>query len=194
MTFDEKARLVRLNADQDAIKYLLDDHPWGDSIAAREPGSITASSLGLERLSTDPVKRKNKLLVQFESYENSLLRSIAKHDLLKRNGLSEICDSDLMVCYSGNPIAACMHTMRLHEAHISYDRSVLEILDSELAKLDSSVPYGFVQIDAVLSEFDAFQAIKWADAAKARLEQARKQARLNARTKQRTSNDSDSQV
>ncbi|MDP5168578.1 hypothetical protein [Pseudomonas syringae] len=189
MNFDEEARLVRLEADHEAINGLLDAYPWGAAVGPREPGCITASLLDLARLSADPAKRAKMLLEKLSSYEASLVRSVDKHDSLKRNGLSEICDSDLMICYSGDPLAACMHTMRLHEAHISYDRSVLEILDQELAKLDSNVPQGFVQIDVLLPDFQAFQVKKWANVAEPLIQQARKEARLNTRREQRTRHD-----
>jgi hypothetical protein len=74
--------------------------------------------------------------------------------------------------------------MALHTAHISYDLSVLEILDRELSKLDASVPPGFVLVNAVLTAHQAFQVRQWAASAKTRLDQARAKARLNTRIEQ----------
>ncbi|MBD8828986.1 hypothetical protein [Pseudomonas sp. CFBP 13602] len=187
MTFDEQACLVREQADKAAIAQLLAQYPWGKDVDPRPAGSVSDSNADLERLSSDPAKRRKKLKAQIASYEKMLARSIAKHDDLKRKGLEEVGNYDLMVCYSGRPIDACRHTMELHEAHISYDLSVLEILDRELGKLDTSIPDGFKEIDVVLTALEAYQVRKWAEAAAPRLAHARAKARLNARVKQRDS-------
>lgn len=181
MTFNEKACQARSEADQEAIAQLLAQYPWGKDVAPRPVGTVPDSSADLDRLTTDPVKRKAKLESRVHSYRTMLTRSINKHDNLKRLGLDEVGDSDLMVCYSGNPLAACRHTIELHEAHISYALSVLEILDRELSKLDASVPPGFVLVNAVLTAHQAFQVRQWAVSSKQRLDQARAKARLNTR-------------
>jgi|LIDZ01.1.fsa_nt_gi hypothetical protein len=54
-------------------------------------------------------------------------------------------------------ISSDKHTMELQEAHISYDLSVLEILDRDLGKLDTSIPSGFEQVDVVLTALEAYQ-------------------------------------
>lgn len=187
MTFDEQANQVRRNADLAAIVLLLDQYPWGKDVGPRPAGTVPDSSAGLERLSLDPAKRRAKLKTQIQSYRQSLARSIQKHDDLKCRGLVEVGNYDLMVCYSENPLSACKWTMELHEAHISYDLSILEILDCELAKLDESVPIGFVRVDAVLTAHQAFMVRKWAAAAKPRLDRVRAKARLNTRIEQRES-------
>ncbi|WP_146151483.1 hypothetical protein [Pseudomonas sp. R9.37] len=184
MTFDEQAHKIRSEADRKAIAQLLAQYPWGKDVPARPAGAVPDSSADLERLPNDLVKRKAKLELRVQAYRSSLARSIKKHDDLKRLGLDEVGNSDLMICYSGDPLAACRHTMALHEAHISYDLSVLEILDRELSKLDASVPTGFLLVDAVLTPRQAFQVRQWAASAKPRLEQARAKARLNTRIEQ----------
>lgn len=181
MTFNEKASHARSEADHEAIALLLSKYPWGKDIVPRPAGTVPNSSVDLERLPNDPSKRKAKLESRVRSYRMMLARSISKHDSLKRLGLDEVGDSDLMICYSGDPYAACRHTIELHEAHISYALSVLEILDRELSKLDESVPPGFVQVNAVLTAHQAFQVRQWAASSKLRLDQARAKARLNTR-------------
>lgn len=184
MTFDEKARKIRSEANTEAIAQLLAQYPWGKDVPPRPVGTVPDSSADLDRLPTDPVKRKTKLESRVQAYRSSLARSIKKHDDLKRLGLDEVGNSDLMICYSGDPLSACRHTMALHTAHISYDLSVLEILDRELLKLDASVPPGFVLVNAVLTAHQAFQVRQWAASAKTRLDQARAKARLNTRIEQ----------
>ena len=187
MTFNEKASQVRNEADQKAIAQLLAQYPWGKDVGPRPPGTVPDSSADLEGLTSEPIKRKSKLEKRVQTYRVMLARSIAKHDELKRRGLDEVGDSDLMVCYSGNPLSACRHTMELHEAHISYYLSILEILDRELSKLDVSIPPGFVLVDAVLPAHQAFQVRKWAESTKIRLNQARAKARMDTRTEKRDS-------
>ena len=187
MTFNEKASQVRNEADQKAIAQLLAQYPWGKDVGPRPPGTVPDSSADLEGLTSDPIKRKSKLEKRVQTYREMLARSVAKHDELKRRGLDEVGNSDLMVCYSGNPLSACRYTMELHEAHISYYLSILEILDRELSKLDASIPPGFVLVDAVLPAHQAFQVRKWAESAKIRLNQARAKARMDTRTEKRDS-------
>lgn len=182
MTFNEKASQVRSEADKKAIAELLEQYPWGKDVGPRPVGSVPDSSAGLEKLPSDTAKRESKLEARIQTYRAMLARSIGKHDDLKRRGLDEVGDSDLMVCYSGNPLSACRHTMDLHEAHISYYLSILEILDGELSKLDVSVPPGFVLVDVILPAHQAFQVKKWAETAKTRLSQARAIARMDTRT------------
>ena len=160
MTFNEKASQVRNEADQKAIAQLLAQYPWGKDVEPRPPGTVPDSSADLEGLTSDPIKRKSKLEKRVQTYREMLARSVAKHDELKRRGLDEVGNSDLMVCYSGNPLSACRHTLELHEAHISYYLSILEILERELSKLDVSIPPGFVLVDAVLPAHQAFQVRK----------------------------------
>ncbi|MNP11015.1 hypothetical protein D3C76_1031830 [compost metagenome] len=187
MTFDEKASQVRNEADKEAIAQLLAQYSWGKDVGPRPAGTVPDSSADLDSLTSEPIKRKLKLEKRIQTYRATLARSIAKHDDLKRRGLDEVGDYDLMVCYSGSPLNACRHTMELHEAHISYDLSILEILDRELSKLDVSIPPGFVLVDAVLPAHQAFQVRKWAESAKTRLNQARAKARMDTRTEKRDS-------
>nr|BCU00338.1 hypothetical protein [uncultured bacterium] len=185
MTFDERADQVRREADLAAIASLLGQYPWGKEVGPRPAGSVSDCCADTERLPRDPGKRKAKLLSRIESYRQSLARSIQKHDDLKRGGLDEVGNYDLMVCYSENPLNACMRTMELHEAHISYDLSILEILERELSKLDESIPAGFVLVDAILTAHQAYQVKKWAERAKPRLIEARTKARLDTKIEQR---------
>lgn len=188
MTFNE-VHQVRLKADRDAIAELLAQYPWGRDVEPRAPGSIPSHCAGIDSLSADPAKRKAKLQRQVQIHQNSLFRSIEKHDSLKRRGLDNVGDADLMVCYSGDALKACKFTIELHEAHISYDLSILEKLDGELAKLDDSIPPGFVLINAVLPAYQAYQIRKWGKSAQTRVEQARAKARMNTRMNQREPND-----
>lgn len=187
MTFNEKASQVRNEADKEAIAQLLAQYSWGKDVGPRPAGTVPDSSADLDSLTSEPIKRKLKLETRIQTYRVTLARSIAKHDDLKRRGLDEVGDYDLMVCYSGSLLNACRHTMELHEAHISYDLSILEILDRELSKLDVSIPPGFVLVDAVLPAHQAFQVRKWAESAKTRLNQARAKARMDTRTEKRDS-------
>lgn len=185
MTFDERANEVRMDADLAAIALLLGQYPWGKDVGPRPAGTVPDSSAGLERLSLDPAKRRTKLKTQIQSYRQSLARSIQKHDDLKCRGLVEVGNYDLMVCYSENPLSACKWTMELHEAHISYYLSILEILEQEWLKLDQSIPPGFVLVDAVLTAYQAFQVRQWAELAKTRLNQARAKVQMDTRIEQR---------
>lgn len=184
MTFDERADQVRREADLPAIALLLGQYPWGIDVLPRPEGTVPDSSADLDRLSRNPVKRRAKLEAGIRSYRLSLAKSIQKHDDLKRRGLDEVGNYDLMVCYSENPRSACARTMELHEAHISYDLSILEILERELSKLDKSIPPGFVLVDAILTAHQAFQVRKWAELAKPRLNQTRTKARLDTKIEQ----------
>lgn len=187
MTFDERAAEIRREADQEAIAKLLDLYPWGQDVEPRPAGTVSESIACLDRLSRNPTKRRKKIEQRIQSYRQSLARSIQKHDSLKRNGLAEVGDFDLMVCYSENPLSACKWTMELHQAHISYGLSIIAIMDAELGKLDTSVPAGFVQVDAILTAHQAYQVRKWAEQAKARLNQARAKARMDTKREQRES-------
>ncbi len=182
MTFNERADYIRCNADQGAIAKLLGQYPWGKDVGPRAPGTVTDSSVDLGNLSNNRSKRKAALEKRIYSYQQSLARSIQKHDALKRVGLAEVSNSDLMVCYSGKPLSACKWTMELHEAHISYALSILEILEAELSKLDESIPAGFILVDVLLTAHQAFQVRKWAEQAQRRLSQARVKARMDAIT------------
>lgn len=186
MTFAEKeASQIRINADYAAIAQLLEQYPWGADVSPRTAGSVHFSDL--ESLPSDPTKRKARLEKQVGSYQAALERSIQKHDDLKNRGLEAVCDYDLVIAYSGRALNACKFNMELFVAHISYDLSILEILDCELAKLDESVPIGFVRVDAVLTAHQAFMVRKWAAAAKPKLDRVRAKARLNTRIEQRES-------
>ena len=187
MTFEEEAQRVRNESDQVAIAQLLAQYPWGCDVGPRKTGTVTDSSADIDRLPKDPKKRKAKLEQKVKSYQIMLERSIAKHDSLKRRGLEDVSNYDLMVCYSANPLRACKFTMDLHEAHISYDRSILEILHRELSELEESVPPGFVLVEAVLPAYQAYQVKKWAEQARKRLHHARTKARMDTRTEQRDS-------
>ncbi|MGC6373666.1 hypothetical protein [Pseudomonas sp. S2.OTC.A_B10] len=185
MTFDERADQVRREADKTAIASLLGQYPWGNDVGTRPAGTVPDYCADIERLPRDPAKRRAKLATRIESYRQSLDRSIQKHDDLKRRGLAEVGDYDLMVCYSENPLNACKRTMDLHEAHISYELSILEILERELSKLDERIPLGFVHVDAILTAHQAYQVKKWAALAEPRLNQARTKARLDTKIEQR---------
>ena len=187
MTFDEEAQKIRNEADHGAIAQLLEQYPWGRDVGRRPAGTVPDTSANLDRLPNDPKKRRAKLERQVQSYETMLERSISKHDSLKRRGLEDVGDYDLMVCYSANPLKACKFTIELHEAHISYDLSILEILERELSKLDESIPAGFVLVDAILPAYQAYQVRKWAEQSRPRLQQARTKARLDTRIEQRDS-------
>lgn len=187
MTLDERAERVRAEADQRAIAQLLDQYPWGKDVEPRPAGTVPDSSADLDRITSNPAKRRAMIERRIHSYGQTLARSIQKHDDLKRQGLDEVGNYDLMVCYSENPLSACKWTMELHEAHISYYLSILEILERELSKLEEGIPPGFVLVDAVLTARQAFQVRKWAESAKARLNQARARARMDTRIEQRDS-------
>lgn len=182
------AQQVRDSADRSAIQQMLASFPWGAAVEPRPAGSITESSAGIDRMPKDPGKRLVKLLQSESYYRDSLAKSIAKHDLLKRNGVDAMSDSDLVMAFSG-PLNACSNTMRLHEAHISYYLSVLEILEQHISILDDSVPPGYQRVDVILPAFQVYEVKLWAAAAQPKVAEARLKARLNAIGKSETANE-----
>jgi hypothetical protein len=179
------AQQVRDSADRSAIQLMLDSFPWGADVEPRPAGSLTDRSVGIDQLPKDPGKRLAKLLASERYYRESLVASIEKHDLLKRNGVDAMSDVDLVMAFSGS-LNACRNTMELHEAHISYYLSALEILEQHISAMDDSVPPGYQCVDVILPAFQAYEVRLWAAAAQPKVAEARLKARLNAIGKSET--------
>lgn len=179
------AQQIRDSADRSAIQLILDSFPWGAEVEPRPAGSLTDSSVGIDRLPKEPGKRLAKLFASERYYRESLAASIEKHDLLKRKGLDAMSDLDLFMAFSG-PLNACRNTMELHEAHISYYLSALEILEQHISAIDDSVPPGYQRVDVILPAFQAYEVRLWGAAARPRVAEARLKARLNTIGKSET--------
>jgi hypothetical protein len=166
---DKEALQIRQQADQAAIGRLLAEAPCGRDIGPREPGSVTTPQSLLEKLPRDLSKRRAQLERELISYRHALRRDIRRYEQIRLGGLASLSAYDLVIAFSGDALAACRCSLELKDAHISYNRSMIEALEAALAVLegerDKQRFAAAERVKVALPVQKAFIVRKWADAA-----------------------------
>ena len=131
---ESRAEQIRAGVDRVLLRAQLADWPDGDNIGARTNWGVGYS---LERLPKDAEARRAEIEVRIARYCKSLAVDLHYCSRIKSAELEALSDYDLVICYSGNVLIACQCTLRLKDAHISFNRSELAVLYAELARMDA---------------------------------------------------------
>lgn len=130
------AKTIRATADQAAIAAELARWPNADEIPPRD-------SIGHEPvLGSLPAKLdacKAALHDALAKWQEELRHDIARYEAIRTRGLDEISDFDLSIAYGGDPLAALRGSLRLKTNHVSYHRTAIVLLLSELARTEAAI-------------------------------------------------------
>jgi hypothetical protein len=164
------AKVMREQADQDAIRALLASYPRGSKIGPREPGTISMPEAFLKKLPRDPKKRLTKIADELASHRKELARDIRQYERLRTQGLAAVSDFDLLM--SHDAVSSCRGALELKSAHISYNRSMIEFLatllaETEAGTVSAAIPPGCVLVSVALPAYQAYVAKQWMQKAEA---------------------------
>ena len=117
--------------DPAAVAAVLADFPPAEDIRIRERWQELDPNL-TKKAPRDLAAREAFLLAKVASYEASRLASIARYNDLRDRGLAALSPYDICISSGNDPLGALRCALRLKDAHISYDLSILVCLHLEL--------------------------------------------------------------
>ncbi|MCW3640620.1 hypothetical protein KXR69_25010 [Ralstonia holmesii] len=131
MSIEQEAAELVAAVDPAAVAAVLADFPPAEDIRIREHWRELDPTL-TKKAPRDLAARESFLLAKVASYEASRLASIARYNDLRDRGLAALSPYDICISSSRDPLGALRCALRLKDAHISYDLSILVRLHLEL--------------------------------------------------------------
>lgn len=131
MSIEQEAAELVAAVDQAAVAAVIADFPPAEDIRIREHWRELDPTL-TAKAPRDLPAREAFLLAKVANYEKSRLDSITRYNDLRDRGLSALSPYDICISSSRDPVGALRCALRLKDAHISYDLSLLVRLHLEL--------------------------------------------------------------
>lgn len=132
-----KAQEIRSNANQDNLAVICASFPHPEQITPR--GHFDAS-WALEKIPASLDRRMDALTAKLDKHRQELAADIRRYtDLLTRK-LDALSDYDLTICHQGDVEQALLTALGLKTAHISWQRSHIQVLEAELATMERDRP------------------------------------------------------
>lgn len=131
MNIDQQAAELVAATDPAAVAAVIAAFPSAEEIGIRERWQDLNPHLG-ERVPKAPAAREAYLLGQIDRYQKSHLAGVSHYNKLRAQGLAALSPYDLCISSGNDPLGALRCALRLKDAHISYDLSILVKLSLEL--------------------------------------------------------------
>ena len=114
--------------------YVIASFPKGEDIPIRENWqSIDPHSS--KRVPKAPAARMEYLADRVEQFKKSHLNAVARYERYRAQGLAALSPYDVCISSGDDPVGALRCALRLTNAHVSYDLTILVRLSSELDAL-----------------------------------------------------------
>lgn len=134
MSIDQRAAELVAAADPVEVAAVIANFPKGEDITIRDNWqSIDPHSS--KRVPKAPAARMDYLVERVEQFKKSHLTAVARYERLRTLGLTALSPYDVCISSGDNPVGALRCALRLTNAHVSYDLTILVQLSSELAAL-----------------------------------------------------------
>lgn len=133
----EAAELVAAVAPA-AVAAVIAAFPEAEGVGIRANWQDIDPHLG-QRVPKAPADRAEYLARKIEQYEAELQRDIAAYTRYREQGLAALSAYDVCISSGNNPLGALRTALRLKDAHISYDLSILVKLSLELEDVQTAL-------------------------------------------------------
>lgn len=131
------AHELRSTADQDNLVLICASFPLPEEIT---PRSHFDRSWALEKIPASLDRRLEALTAKLDQHRQELAADIERYtDLLTRK-LDALSDYDLTICHQGDVEQALLTALGLKTAHISWQRSHIQVLEAEMASMERDRP------------------------------------------------------
>lgn len=141
-SLDEEAAVLVAAIDPADVLAIIEKFPVAEKICIRQNWRDIDPYLA-QRVPKVSADRAEYLTRKIEQYETELQRDVAEYARLRENGLAALSVYDLCISSGNDPLSALRTALRLKDAHISYDLSILLKLSLDLDE---------VQIDLTKAE------------------------------------------
>lgn len=131
MRIDDEAAALVAAVDPAAVAAVIAEFPEAEKVGIRANWQDIDPHLG-QRVPKVPTDRAEYLARKIEQYEAELQRDIATYTRYREQGLAALSAYDVCISSGNNPLGALRTALRLKDAHISYDLSILVKLSLEL--------------------------------------------------------------
>lgn len=131
MSIQEQAAALVAAVDPAAVAALIAEFPEAEKVGIRANWQSLDPHLG-HRVPKAPADRAEYLALKIEQYEAELQRDIATYTRYREQGLAALSAYYVCISSGNNPLGALRTALRLKDAHISYDLSILVKLTLEL--------------------------------------------------------------
>lgn len=131
------AHELRSTADQDTLALICASYPLPEQII---PRSHFDPTWALEKIPASLDRRQEALNASLDKHRHELAADIERYtDLLTRK-LDALSDYDLTICHQGDVEQALLMALGLKTAHISWQRSHIQVLEAEMASMERDRP------------------------------------------------------
>lgn len=134
----QTANDLRNQADPDTLALLVASFPLADQIGPRDHFD---SQWVLDKItSSDNDRRIAVINASLAKHREDLAHDIQRYTDLQTRKLHALSDYDLTICHQGDALAALQMALGLKTAHISWQRSHIQVLKAELANMELDRP------------------------------------------------------
>lgn len=127
---DEAAALIAA-ADPAAVAAVVADFPEAEKIGLRDNWLTLNPHLG-QRVPKAPAARVKYLAQRIEHMQGALQEDITRYNELRAKAIAALSAYDVCISSGCDPVGALRTALRLKDAHISYDLSLLVKLALDL--------------------------------------------------------------
>lgn len=138
MSIEQRAAELVAAADPAEVAAVIASFPKGEDIAIRDNWQAINPHFGA-RVPKAPAARMAYLTERVEQHKKSHLVAIGRYDSLRELGLAALSPYDVCISSGDNPVSALRCALRLTNAHVSYDLTILIQLSDELESLRCEV-------------------------------------------------------
>lgn len=133
-----KAHELRSTADPDMLVLICASFPHPDQIGSR--GNFD-SQWALGKIpSSDDDRRLEAINASLDKHREELAQDIQRYTDLLTLKLDALSDYDLIIAHQGDAFATLQMALGLKTAHISWQRSHIQVLEAELAAMELDRP------------------------------------------------------
>lgn len=131
------AHELRSTANQDNLALICASFPHPEQIVPRSQFDPTWA---LEKIPASKDRRLEALNASLDKHRQELAADIERYTGLLTRKLDALSDYDLTICHQGDVEQALLTALGLKAAHISWQRSHIQVLESEVASMERDRP------------------------------------------------------
>lgn len=131
------AHELRSTADQDSLALICASFPLPEQITPRVHFD---SAWALEKIPVSEDRRLEVLIASLDKHRQELAADIHRYSDLLTRKLDALSDYDLTICHRGDVEQALLTALGLKTAHISWQRSHIQVLEAELISTERDRP------------------------------------------------------
>lgn len=134
----QTANDLRNQADPDTLALLVASFPLADQIGPRDHFD---SQWALRKIpSSDDDRRMEAINASLDTHREDLAHDIQRYTDLQTRKLHAMSDYDLTIAHGGDALGALELALGLKTAHISWQRSHIQVLEAELVAMELDRP------------------------------------------------------